>query len=217
MIFLCWSCGVVNGCSLVFLKICGEIVNSPEAHNHVLFTVLMGALGGLCAVFNVYALNQSMKYYQNLDVMPAYQSFILMHMILSGLIVLNEAALYSVWELVKLSGSAVLVIAGIYVLTQKKNMVVVHDQEDALAQGNTQTFYVSNQLQMALNEYRLSRRSQVQQTRDPNLEQSLLPDDAIEGSIKDDSFEFTENYYRKLIENVFEDDAFALDSQLVLR
>ena len=127
MIFLCWSCGVVNGCSLVFLKICGEIVNSPEAHNHILFTVLMGAMGGLCAVFNVYALNMSMKYYQNLDVMPAYQSFILMHMILSGLIVLNEAALYSVWELVKLSGSAVLVIAGIYVLTQKKNLVVVHD------------------------------------------------------------------------------------------
>ena len=79
----------------------------------------MGAMGSLCAVFNVYALNMSMKYYQNLDVMPAYQSFILMHMILSGLIVLNEAALYSVWELVKLSGSAVLVIAGIYVLTQK--------------------------------------------------------------------------------------------------
>lgn len=45
----------------------------------------------------------------------------------------------------------------------------------------------------------------------------MLPDDAIEGSIKDDSFEFTEIYYRKLVENVFEDDAFALDSQFMLR
>mmetsp|Transcript_34747 Transcript_34747/g.45715 ORF Transcript_34747/g.45715 Transcript_34747/m.45715 type:complete len:169 (+) Transcript_34747:773-1279(+) len=127
MVLLCWSCGVLNGLSLVFLKVCGEIINSPEAAQNVFFALLMGAIGGLCAFVNMYTLNQSMKYYPNLDVMPTYQSMILMHMLLSGLIVLNESALYTWLELLQLYGSAVFVIAGIYVLTKKQNIVVIKD------------------------------------------------------------------------------------------
>ena len=64
-------------------------------------------------------LNLSMKYYNNLDVMPIYQSTILMGLMVSGLLVLNESALYTVGELFLLFGSAIVVIAGIYLLTKK--------------------------------------------------------------------------------------------------
>lgn len=52
---------------------------------------------------------------------------ILMHMQLSGLIILNESALYSWGKLSALFGSAIFVILGIYVLTRKQNLVVVND------------------------------------------------------------------------------------------
>jgi len=129
MILLCWSCGVLNGCWAVFIKIGGEVINSPDLHDHVWFAILMGFLGSLCAGVNVYCLNQSMKYYQNLDVMPVYQSMILMFMLLTGLIVLNESDLYNWWQLFKLYASAGLIVLGIFVLTRKKNLVVVQDQE----------------------------------------------------------------------------------------
>ena len=67
--------------------------------------------------------------------MPLYQSLILMNMLLSGLIVLNESQLYTMWQLIKLFGSALLVVLGIYVLTKKQNLVVLQDQETTLAQG----------------------------------------------------------------------------------
>ena len=46
------------------------------------------------------------------------------------------------------------------------------------------------------------------------LEQSLLPEDAIEGqgSIVDDEFEPSQEYYIKLVERVFENEAFIIDS-----
>ena len=62
-------------------------------------------------------LNLSMKLYNNLDVMPIYQSMILMHMMLAGLILLDESALYTWGELCALFGSAIFVILGIYILT----------------------------------------------------------------------------------------------------
>ena len=99
MILLCWSCGVLNGCWAVFIKVCGEVLNSPEASEHLMFAILMGSLGAVCAGVNAYCLNLSMKYYQNLDVMPVYQSMILMNMLLAGLVVLNESNLYTKWQL----------------------------------------------------------------------------------------------------------------------
>ena len=91
LVLLAWSSGVLNGCALVFIKVCGEVFNSPEAANHTLFAILIGCLGAMLAGLNMYCLNQNMKYYQNLDVMPLYQSMILMNMLLAGLIVLNES------------------------------------------------------------------------------------------------------------------------------
>ena len=72
LVLLCWSCGVLNGSSLAFCKVCLEITNSPEAAENVFFALLMGGLAGLTAAVNIYILNLSMKFYPNLDVMPIY-------------------------------------------------------------------------------------------------------------------------------------------------
>ena len=85
----------MNGSGLVCLKVGGEVINSEELQSNVFFAFMMVALGGMCAATSIYLLNMSMKYFSNLDVMPIYQSMILMHMMAAGLLVLDESALYS--------------------------------------------------------------------------------------------------------------------------
>ena len=109
----------MNGSGLVCLKVGGEVMNSDEFHSNVFFAILMIGLGMTCAGISIYSLNLSMKYYNNLDVMPIYQSMILMHMMVAGLLVLDESSLYSWEELMLLFGSATFVILGIWVLTCK--------------------------------------------------------------------------------------------------
>lgn len=52
---------------------------------------------------------------------------LLMGLMVAGLLVLNEAALYTWGELFLLFGSALFIIFGIYLLTKKQYMVVVMD------------------------------------------------------------------------------------------
>ena len=76
-----------------------------------------------------------MKYYNNLDVMPIYQSTILMGLMVAGLLVLNESALYTWGQLSILFASAIVVIAGIFILTKKQNLIMVNSQEEQIAHG----------------------------------------------------------------------------------
>ena len=64
-----------------------------------------------------------MKYFNNTDVMPIYQSFILMTWMGSGLVLLDESALYTWVELILLGASCMLVISGIFVLTLKQSEI----------------------------------------------------------------------------------------------
>ncbi len=88
---------------------------------------------------------------------------VLMFMMVAGLVVLNESSLYNWSELVLLYGSAGFVIAGIFVLTQKQNIVVVEDQESRLERGESQTFFVSSHVEMAQSELLLSQKSHTEQ------------------------------------------------------
>ena len=81
-------------------------------------------MGLAMAAMQAYLLNLSMKYFNNTDVMPIYQSFVLMNWMLSGLVLLDESNLYTWGELFMLSASCCLVIMGIFVLTLKQSEIV---------------------------------------------------------------------------------------------
>lgn len=135
LVLMCCSCGVMNGCALMFLKVGGEILNSDEFKKNIFFSLLMVVCGLSCAATQTIFLNLSMKYYNNLDVMPIYQSTILMGLMVAGLLVLNESALYTWGQLSILFASAVVVIAGIFILTKKQNLIMVNSQEEQIAHG----------------------------------------------------------------------------------
>ena len=90
MVLLCWGSGLSGGCSLSLLKCCGTIAYGSEASGNPFLALGLGIAGVGSALIQTYLLNLGMKYFNNIDVMPIYHSMILMHMMLSGLILLDE-------------------------------------------------------------------------------------------------------------------------------
>ena len=72
-----------------------------------------------------------MKYFNNTDVMPIYQSFVLINWMVSGLVLLDESKLYTWGELFRLGASCLLVVLGIYVITLKQSEMVRLEESDA--------------------------------------------------------------------------------------
>ena len=92
---MCTLCGFMNACAMMFIKVGGEVLNSDEFSDNIFFSLILGSVGVTCAVIQMIFLNLSMKYYNNLDVHPIYQSVILMAMMSTGLLVLHESVLYT--------------------------------------------------------------------------------------------------------------------------
>ena len=119
------TCGLMNGCSLVYIKVCLEIMNSPEASSNMFFSITMLCLGGFTGVINLISVNMSLKFYNNLDVMPTYQSSILINVMVAGMILIDESKLYTWTELILIYSAGLVVILGIYILTKKQNKVIL--------------------------------------------------------------------------------------------
>lgn len=72
MVLLVWSTATFAGQNLCMFKAFGEILESKDLWNMPIMSfciLLAGLVGGLIQVF---FLNISMKYYNNLDIMPVY-------------------------------------------------------------------------------------------------------------------------------------------------
>ena len=64
-------------------------------------------------------LNLAMKYYDQIETIPIYSTFIMVMWITTGLIVFEEAKLYSRIELLKILGSILICCIGIKIKTMK--------------------------------------------------------------------------------------------------
>jgi len=81
---------------------------------------IAGAIGSL---FVAYLLSLAMRYYDNIDVIPMFQSFILLMMLAAGWILLGEAKFYTWQEIGGILSSSFMVCIGIKVLTMKTSAV----------------------------------------------------------------------------------------------
>ena len=64
-----------------------------------------------------------MKYYDQIEVIPIYSTFIMIMWISTGLIVFEEAKLYTRIELLKILGSILICCIGIKILTMKTKIL----------------------------------------------------------------------------------------------
>ena len=102
----------------------------------------MGILGLLLPVINTITLNMNIKFYNNIDVMPIYQSSILVNMMIAGMVLMDESKFYSWTDLFVLFFGVFVIISGIYVLTKKHNKVVQSESRNKIASDNGEDFHL---------------------------------------------------------------------------
>ena len=72
LVLMCALCGIINGCAVTFVKVGLEVIYSDEFSDNILFALFVPCCGVSCVAIQMLFLNLSMKYYNNLDVMPIY-------------------------------------------------------------------------------------------------------------------------------------------------
>lgn len=120
LVLMCWSIGLITALNLVFIKCFGEIVRSGEVKEKPILSSVCFFFGATGSLMMIYVLNIAMRYYDNIDVIPIFQSFNLLMMMASGWVVMDEARFYTPLQIVGILSSSMIVCAGIKVLTMKQ-------------------------------------------------------------------------------------------------
>ena len=120
MVLLLVSSAVQSGISVVFMKLVMEIVEASAFLSNWLLVVFICSACALSMVYQMHFLNQAMKYYDQLEVIPIYQTAIMLMWIGAGMIILSEHRFYSQTQLVFIGLSTMLCLVGIKLLTSKK-------------------------------------------------------------------------------------------------
>ena len=122
MISFLLNSALMSSVSLVNLKMLGELVQSGSARVHWPLMVLMATILVTSAMLQIHLLNMAMKFYDQLQVIPVYQTSMMILWILTGLVILDEKAFYSGRELLAIFGSAVVCCVGIRLLMMKRKL-----------------------------------------------------------------------------------------------
>ena len=110
---------MVSSISELFVKIVGCIVKDAELWSDYLWLLLFVPLLISTATITLIYVNYGIKYYDQIEVMPIYQTSLLLHNILVGLLCLNELKFYTYGMLSGIGTSTLICAVGIYVLLEK--------------------------------------------------------------------------------------------------
>ena len=72
MVLLTWSTGTFSGMNVVLIKCFGEVLKAGDFKRKPIFTSSLLAFALTGGLVQMIVLNVAMKYYDNIDVMPAY-------------------------------------------------------------------------------------------------------------------------------------------------
>ena len=129
LLLIVTSSAVMAGISISLIKMAVELLESNDFWEIVLFSIflLIGAL--LFSFTQLHMLNGAMKFYDQLVVMPIYQTSIMISWILSGMIVFKEIDYYTNKELIFISCSMIVCCIGIYFLYSKTKYIKESQQQ----------------------------------------------------------------------------------------
>ena len=125
MILLLACCGILSGLTLVIFKVLGEAIATD--HHFSWFIFFLAISGAACITAMTILMNVVMKIYKQIEVVPVYESMVIIFSIAAGLVIFDESSYYSWLELTGILGSAVLVLIGISILMFKHSVVKEKD------------------------------------------------------------------------------------------
>ena len=93
-------------------------------------------VGLFCLDQQLHFLNQAIKLYDQMEIIPIYQTFVLFFWTLVGLIVFEEYRFYSPEEILGLAGTAVICMLGVKSLTAKRQKITETEESELSTSGN---------------------------------------------------------------------------------
>ena len=131
MILTICTSALQSGLTIVFLKLLTELGESGDLFDHMGLVVTMALAMGLSGTMQLHMLNLAMKYYDQIEAIPIYQTCVMCLWICTGLIVFDEVRFYTNLELLGILGSVTLSCIGIKFLTMKTKMLEAVKVEEA--------------------------------------------------------------------------------------
>lgn len=118
------------------VKFAGELTASGDFSDEPALIIAFFTIATFDSLFLIFSVNLSMKYYDQIDVMPTYFAQILIWSVLCGLILLDEWNYYSTGKLITICICSIVSFIGIQILAKKSNLdargspTAVHHQSE---------------------------------------------------------------------------------------
>lgn len=103
------------------IKFLSELLKSGQFFDSPICLSVLVILLLISLACNVLCLNVGMKFYDQMEVIPIFQTFRQLSWILSGLIILDEIVDYQTYQLAIIFVGALFCLAGIHILSMKKD------------------------------------------------------------------------------------------------
>ena len=116
---LIFLASIVSGTSILLLKIADTIVQMGDFGTYWFQLIIVGSLIGFTADSQLQYLNRAIKLYDQLMVVPTYQTFIMLSWIGIGLVVFEEYKMYSALNILGIAIAVCLSLIGVKFLTMK--------------------------------------------------------------------------------------------------
>eukprot|EP00347_Sterkiella_histriomuscorum_P002196 403369096 len=116
-----WASGLLSGMTTSFIKGVAEMMKNHDIMELVVHPLpyICLAICGVNIIGQLYTLNTGLKYYNQLEVIPIYQSSVILNNILCGGLIFNEFQLYTWWQMLLISLGCLICVCGILVIAKK--------------------------------------------------------------------------------------------------
>lgn len=176
MLCLIVCSSMMSAISMIMIKMLGELVASATWRDHWMLNVVMVTLLCVSGLLQLHSLNLAMKFYDQLEVVPIYQTSLMIFWISAGLIILNEKQFYSWAKLFCIIGAVAVCFIGIKLVTMKSKILKIEAVRERADSMTSQV--LSSQRRLS----QISSRSQVSMTNKGKkpASTSVVTDDTFE-------------------------------------
>jgi hypothetical protein len=111
------AAGVTAGLSSALLK--GFTISASTSGLMSLSSIGYLSIAIILSIFQLHLINIPMKSYDQIEIIPIYQTFLILLNMASGAIILNEQKMYKWYELINLFLCSIICICGVVMIVQK--------------------------------------------------------------------------------------------------
>jgi hypothetical protein len=129
-----WSSGLLSAITTSSIKGVAEMMKSEDILNiltHPLPYICL-LICFVCIIGQLYTLNTGFKYYNQLEVVPIYQSSVIINNFLCGGVIFDEFDYYNWWQILLINVGSLICISGILIIA-KKYAFISRDKSERFA------------------------------------------------------------------------------------